>query len=294
MKLSIDQKEISVGGKFFKIAKLRHEWCDFLKDPPAAIEHLRQGRRVADVFTFVCDLCDKRPDYPFRTEITSVSVLPVKTYDEWWTGLDFKVRNKVRKAYKSGVELRMVELNDDFAKGVEAIYNESPLRQGRKFFHYGKKCGAIKEELSSFLDRSTLVGAYYQDELIGFVKLFQGNNVLRTIHIISKMSHREKPVMDALLAKSVELCGERKIEHLHYGSWTEGGVGVFRVKHGFVRVDLPRYFVPMTLRGTLMLKMNLHRPIRDRLPKSWIDPMIGLRTKWNSLRFGRSKSLVQG
>ena len=287
----INNKEISVSGRLFRIAKLRHEWCDFLDEPTDAISEMRRGRPIADVFTFVRDIGDKRPDYSFRKEAATAAVLTITNYEAWWTGLDFKARNKARKAQKSGVELRLAELNDDFAKGVEAIYNETPLRQGRKFYHYGKSFNAIKEELSSFSDRTCLVGAYHQGELVGFVKLFQGNNVLRTVHIIAKLSHRDKAVMDALIAKSVEICDQKKIQHLHYGSWTDGGVGTFRTKHGFAPVDTPRYFVPLTLRGKLMLKLNLHQPIRDRLPKGWIEPMMGLRAKWNSLRFGKTKGL---
>lgn len=294
MNLMVKDKEILVSGKVFRIARLRHEWCDFLDEPSDAIREMRRGRPIADVFTFVRDICDKGPDFPFRKEIISNSVLTITTYDAWWNGLDFKVRNKVRKAQKSGVELRLEKLNEDFAKGVEAIYNEAPLRQGRKFYHYGKGSEAIKEELSSFLDQTCLIGAYYHGELVGFAKLFQGNNVLRTIHIIAKLSHRDKAVMDALIAKSVEICDQRKIQHLHYGSWTDGGVGTFRTKHGFVPVDAPRYFVPLTLRGALMLKMKLHQPIRNRLPKKWLEPMIGLRARWNSLRFRKTSEFERG
>lgn len=275
------------------MAKLRHEWCDFFEDPPASIQKLRQSATI-DVFTFISEIGTESAAYPYQKENTGMAVLTIKNYEHWWTEvLDFKVRNKVRKSAKSGVELRMVSLNDDFVRGVESIYNESPIRQGRKFFHYGKGFDAIKEELSSFSDRTCLVGAYFQGELIGFMKLFEGKDVLRTIHIIAKLSHREKPVMDGLIAKAVELCEQKKIQHLHYGSWTDGGVGVFRVKHGFVQMDVPRYYVPLNWRGGLMLKLNLHRPMRNRLPKSWVEFMLKVRTKWNSFKHVSDKSTGQ-
>ena len=117
---------------------------------------------------------------------------------------------------------------------------------------------------------------------------------MRTIHIIAKISHRDKCVMDALIAKAVELCDQKKVEHLHYGSWSDGGVGDFRAKHGFKRVEVPRYFVPLTMRGELMLKLNLHRPIRNRLPQSWVGPLLDLRTKWNSVWYRPAKQLARG
>jgi len=52
----INNKEISVSGRLFRIAKLRHEWCDFLDEPTDAISEMRRGRPIADVFTFVRDI----------------------------------------------------------------------------------------------------------------------------------------------------------------------------------------------------------------------------------------------
>ena len=290
----IDNKEISISGRIFRTAKLRHEWCDFLEDPKASVQKLKQATRKADVFTFVPEVYGAQMAFPYHKDVASVSILSFKDYKTWWEELDFKVRNKIRKAQKAGVELREVELSDEFAKGVESIYNESPMRQGRKFYHYGKKADAIKEELTSFSAQSILVGAFFNGELIGFMKLFRGENILRTVHIIAKISHRDKPVMDALIAKAVELCEQQGIGHLQYGSWTDGGVGTFRIKHGFKRVDTPRYFVPLTMRGALMLKLSMHRPLRERLPESWVTHLKNLRSKWTSFRCQPGKGAANG
>lgn len=290
----IANKEISVAGRMFRTAKLRHEWCDFFAEPLDAIREMRSGRSVADLLTFVEDICDERKKYPFQMEMAALAVLPVTTYRKWWDEMGFKARNKVRKGQKSGVDFRIVQLDDDFAKGVESIYNETPVKQGRKFYHYGKGAAEIKEELSSFLDRCVIVGAYYENELVGFMKCFVGKNVLRTIHIIAKVSHRDKCVMDALIAKGVEICDQKQLQNFQYGSWTDGGIGDFRTKHGFARVEVPRYFAPLTLRGKFMLKFKLYRPIRQRLPDGWVGPLVGLRAKWNSIRYKPAKELVGG
>ena len=290
----IADKEIAVVGRFFKTARLRHEWCDFLDDVPASIQQMQGSPKIADLFTFAQDICDEPVTYPFYKESTSLAVLRTTTYKRWWDDMGFKARNKVRKGQKSGVELRVVQLDDDFAKGVEDIYNEAAVKQGRRFCHYGKQAPEIKEELSSFLDRCFLVGAYYQNELVGFMKLFHRENVLRTVHIIAKMAHRGKCVMDALIAKAVQLCDQNKVEYLHYGSWCDGGIGEFRMKHGFQRLEIPRYFVPLNMRGKLMLKLKLHRPIRERLPERWVQPLLELRGKLNSIRYRPSKALAHG
>jgi hypothetical protein len=278
----IEDAELIVTGRCFRTARLRHEGCEFLKDPVGTVERLRRGRARADVLTFLHEAYDESAAYPFHQEPAAAAVLTFTRYEEWWEQLHFKVRNKIRKAQKTGVELRVVELDEEFARGVEAIYNELPIRQGRKFYHYGKTAAAIHAELGSFADRSILVGAYHESELIGFMKLHRGASIMRTVHILAKNCHRDKSVMDALIAKAVELCDLHQIHHLQYGSWTDGGVGTFRSKHGFAKVDFPRYFVPLTRRGALMLRLKLHRPMRELLPDPVTSLLIDLRTRWYS------------
>jgi hypothetical protein len=217
-------------------------------------------------------------------------VLTFKNYEDWWTGLHFKARNKARKAQKTGVELRPAVLDDDFVSGVVKIYNETPVRQDRIFTHYGKSPAQVREDLSSFPERTFFVGAYHQGELIGFMKLFEGENILRFVHIIAAVAHRDKCVMDALIAKAVELAGQKQIFHLHYGDWAYRGLGVFRLKYGFDRLDCPRYYVPLNFRGELALNMGLHRPVRDRIPQVWIDRLVRLRGKWYVWRRGGGHS----
>ena len=63
-------------------------------------------------------------------EPDNIAALRVSTFDEWMTKqIDFKVRNKVRKATKNGVVVREVPFDDAYVRGIHAIYNESPIRQ---------------------------------------------------------------------------------------------------------------------------------------------------------------------
>ncbi|HEU6449233.1 MAG TPA: hypothetical protein VFV23_12425 [Verrucomicrobiae bacterium] len=277
--------EISVNKNFCRVAKLRHEWFDYVAEPAELIRQMREAN-VADVFTFVEESHVRRPELPFRREPASISVLTIKSFNDWWNDLHFKARNKARKAQKCGVEIREAGLTDDFVRGVEKIYNECPLRQGRKFTHYGETFDTIKNDLSSFLDRSIFVGAYFNDELIGFMKLFVGNEILRMIHILATFADRDKCVMDALIARAVKLCAERKIHLLHYGDWASRGLGVFREKYNFQRHDCPRYFVPLNWRGQLLLNFGFHRPLRERLPRPLVNQLAQIRNQWNALRYG--------
>ncbi|HEY3760390.1 MAG TPA: hypothetical protein VGN23_01405 [Verrucomicrobiae bacterium] len=287
----ISDTEIAVSGKFFRVARLRHEWFDFLEDPMLFIETLRSGKPVADLFTYLQESHIEQPDYPYYREMMGASVLTIQSFDDWWSNLHFKARNKARKAEKCGVEIRTVTLDDDFVRGVEKIYSESPLRQGRRFTHYGKDFATIKKDLSSFLDESVFVGAYHKGRLIGFMKLFLGNGIIRIIHIIATLEDRDTCAMDALIARAVKICDEKKFAYLHYGDWASRGLGAFRAKYDFQRQECPRYFVPLTALGRFMLGLRLHRPLRERLPQPWADRLVSIRNHWNAVRYGAKGAL---
>ena len=70
-----------------------------------------------------------------------------------------------------GVEVRECAYDDDFVRGMTSIFNETPIRQGRRFWHYGKDFETVKRQFSRNLFREDLIGAYYQGELIGFAML---------------------------------------------------------------------------------------------------------------------------
>lgn len=287
----IGKTEISISGRVLKTARLRHEWFEYLDNPQAFIAEIKEAG-VADILTFLQEAHIERPKFHFQSTPAGASVLTFRSFDDWWKNLNFKARNKARKAQKCGVELRPAKLDDDFVHGVKAIYDESPLRQGRKFTHYGKDFTTIKEDLSSFPECTFFIGAYHENRLIGFMKLFEGNRILRTVHILATLADRDKCVMDALIARAVEIAGQKNIFHLHYGDWAPRGLGAFRVKFGFERHDCPRYFVPLNWRGELALKTGLQRPWRERLPQGWKDRLAGAKSKWNSWRHGNKPAVA--
>lgn len=274
---------MTVSGRGLKIAKLRHEWFEYLDDPEAFIGEINRAR-VADILTFLQETHVERPKLAFRSEPVAASVLRFKSFDDWWKNLNFKARNKARKAQKCGVELRQAKLDDDFVRGVETIYNEAPIRQGRKFAHYGKDFATIKHDLGSFPECTFFVGAYHEGRLIGFMKLFEGDKILRTVHILATFADRDKNVMDALIARAVEMADQKNFFHLHYGDWAESSLGAFREKFGFERHECPRYFVPLNWRGELALKAGLHRPWRDRIPAKLRGRLVAARNRWNVWR----------
>jgi len=284
----IGGNEVLVTGKFLKTASLRSEAHVRLEDPESFVEEVRQSRVRADIFTFAQGVNDRTPRYAFYRESDKIAVLPLTTYDHWFNKqLYFKPRNKLRKALKSGIEVRLEDFNDALLHGIKGIYDETPVRQGKRNYHYKKDFETIKREHGMFLDRSQFIAVHYAGEMIGFAKVTFSQGCGIFMNFLSKVSHRDKATNNALLAKAVEICAERKVNTLVYGVWGSGGTpGLveFKVANGFECVEVPRYFVPLSAFGKLALKAGLHRGVVHRVPKRWIEMAAKVRVRWNAFR----------
>lgn len=263
----IDNKEIAITGRIVKMASLKDEWYDSIEDPEPFIRKVKEGKVRADVFTFLQRLSDIQSRYGYYAEEDPVAAIPVTSYEHWLNHqIDRSARKAVRKAEKSGVVVKVVELDDRFVEGVTRIFNETPIRQGRQYTHYGENADAVMRELSKDRHRTDLIGAYYEGELIGFIQL--GNTGISAIPfgMVSLVAHRDKAPQNAMLAKAIEICAKKSIPYLLYGQWLSDSLGDFKRHNGCVKIDLLRYYVPLSLKGSVALKFQLHHGIARRLP----------------------------
>jgi hypothetical protein len=286
----VDGKELLVTGRFLKTARLRSEFHVPLEDPGSFVQEVKHSPLRTDIMTFVQGINDRIPKYAFHHEAEKIAVLPITTYDDWFKKqLYNKPRNTLRKALKSGIEIRLEEFSEPLVQGIKAIYDETPLRQGKRNRHYRKDLDTIKKEHGTFLDRSQFIAVYYAGEMIGFAKVTFSQGCGIVMNFLSKVSHRDKAANNAMVAKAVEICAGRKLKCLVYGVWGSGGergLVEFKAANGFECVEMPRYFVPLTGLGKLALRAGLHRGLAQRMPKSWIAPAAKVRYRWNMFRFG--------
>ena len=277
---------LSISSGLCRTVRLRSEWYDFVSDPELELKELREQRVRADLFTFLQRIPDLTPRYDYPCELNKAAVLPIESYDAWWKSqINDKTRNMVRKATKKGVVLRIVELDDSLLHGIKAIYDESPLRQGRPFKHFAKDLETLRRDHETFVERSEFIGAFHEDQLVGFVKLVFQGGWASMMQIISAIAHRDKAPTNALIAKAVERCAIKGVPLLQYGSWSRGGIGEFKAHHGFQCFNVPRYYVPLTVRGRACLKLGLHLEISDRLPESLFLKLLVVRSKLYAFRF---------
>src|SRR5262249_43609053 len=144
-----------------QIARLRSEPYVSIGEPERFIERLDAGIS-ADIFTFIQELDDPRPRFGYHWEPANYAVLPISTYEHWWKKqIDSKTRNMVRRAEKNSVVLKVVPFDDSLVDGIRDIYNETPVRQGKAFWHFGKDFKTIKQDHETLLEQSQFIAALH-------------------------------------------------------------------------------------------------------------------------------------
>ncbi len=278
-----------ISGTITKTAALERDkaaWLEDVDDPASVVRALTNARAGIDIFRFWQRIPDTQPKYSYYKEWRHVAAIPVTSYSNWLEKqIGSKARNKIRKTRKFGVTIQEHRLNDDFVRGVVEIFNQSPTRRGKRFWHYGKDFEAVKKEISLDLQDSIFVTAYYRNQLIGFIKLLLADRYAIITLILDKLEHRDKAPMNGMLAKAVEICAARKVPHIVYMMWRRGGHGQFQESNGFAKIAIPEYFVPLTLKGEIALRLGLHKGLKGAVPEKMMIRLLSLRSKWYSMRY---------
>ena len=287
--LPFDDKRIVVLGKWMRLASVHdEEWLEgqMVDDPRPVVELIKKERLKADLFTFTQKIPDVTPRYELPMEWDNAAAIQTHSFKEWWENrLPQVSRKNVRRSQKRGVTVRTVAFNDELVAGIVGIFNETLIKQGIPFAHHGKDFETVKQELSGFLDRSEFIGAYFGAELIGFIKLVYLGRVAAILNIVSMDQHYDKRPANALITKAVEICEQRKMTHLLYGKFVYGNktsspLTEFKHRNGFEQIRFPRYYVPLNLKGRIILMLNLHRGLLGMLPAGVIAFLLKCRARF--------------
>jgi hypothetical protein len=289
-------REIRVEGFLCRVARLDADKYKFLEDPNPILEGLKKSGTRIDLFTFLQELPETSPKFSYPMEWDNLAVLPVSTFDEWWNKqIGFKARNKAKQAQKKGVVVREAAFDEDLVRGIWEIYNETPVRQGRKFPHFGKTLDEVRKMSATFPESSIFIGAYLGEKLIGFIKLTTDDNGTQAgiMHIVSRIDQRDKAPTNALVVQAVRSCADRKISRLVYSNFAYGSkqtstLSDFKERNGFQRIDLPRYYVPLNRVGSIAFRLGLHRKFVDLLPSRMLAKIREIRDSWYNRRFSAS------
>jgi hypothetical protein len=293
MTMVVCDKEIRIHGKLIRIARIDGDKYNSPADLETMLSALRSCGKRIDLFSFLQPIPEIEPKYDYPMEWDNLAVLPVSTFDYWWNHqIRSYPRNRARQAEKKGVELREVPCDEALFMGICGIYNESPVRQGKRFPHYGMTIERAREYASTYPDRSIYVAAFVGDTMIGFIKLVmdETRTTACLVHILSMIQHKDKAPTNALIAHAVRVCAERGIsylvyEHFSYGKKEGDSLSHFKEVNGFQRMNLPRYYIPLTPLGGLAFRLGLHHKIVDRLPESVASRIRDFRKNWHERKF---------
>jgi hypothetical protein len=295
----INGQTIVVRGKLIKIASLHDaDWtATGIVNPADYIRALkdRHAEVHADIFFFSQKEPDNEPHYDYPMEMRSLAVANTVNAEVWWQKVSHGTRCNIKQAKKRGVEVKLEEFNDSLVRGIMSIQNESPVRQGRRFYHYGKTFDDVKRDHGSYIGSCDFICAYQGQELLGFLKLVYLGNVASIMQINSKLVHQQLRPTNALLKKAVEVCASKGIQHLIYGEFNfrnkrESTLRNFKVHNGFEEMLVPTYYVPLTPWGSLCVKMRLYRGVFGLLPTGAINAGLNLRRKWYQFKTNTRKT----
>ena len=285
--MRIQDRDVVVEGRFIKTVRLEHEWYEDLKDPESFVDAVRKSGVKADLVSFWQRFPETTPQFKYFSESEDLAVLPVRSYDDWWNNrIKSRTRGMLRKTEKLGTVVRETQFDDDFIRGMVEIFNETPVRQGMPFWHYGKDFDTVKQQFSKFIFREDIIGAYYQDKLIGFVMMANAGEYTLLGQILSMVEHRDKTPNNALIAKAVEVTARKQIPYLIYNSWKETALTEFKRRNGFEKQSVPRYYVPLTALGSLCIRFGAHRELAHMFPKKLVFKLKEWRAAFYARRHG--------
>lgn len=260
---------------FFRIAKDFKEYEKDVIPTEQMIRELEEER--VDVFNFIerkWSNATLAPDKTWVRTSDNIALLQITDYEEWLRKIGKKTRNMIRKAEKSGIVTAKAEPDGKLAEGIWRIYNETPIRQERGFPYYGASLEVVRDVVLSSRD-CTYIGAWLQDELVGLVQLVHGDDITIISQILSLQKHWDKAINNALVAKTVEICASKNIRWLMYGRMgNHPTLDNFKQNNAFAQYTLTRYYIPLTKKGRIAIRLGLHKEMKDRLPQSLKYPLI--------------------
>ena len=305
--MSLPVTEIAIKGKWFSVPFLDYkgnrivvkgtlirkaqlldeEWLDTELECPevcaAVLRSQRQGGLHADILTFAQKLPPATPKYNFHSEWDSIAAIRTTSFSEWWDALPRQSRQNVKRSEKCDVKVLVEPLDDNLVRGIAGVHNESAIRQGKRYWHYGKTFEQVKRDHSSFRGDCDYICAYAGQELIGYIWLIYRGETASILQFLTKTNHQDKRPANALIAKAVALCAEKKLLYLTYGMFEYGNkkhdsLKRFKERNGFSGVLVPRYYIPLTHWGKFCMKAHLHRGLIGILPHQVIKACLTIRS----------------
>lgn len=257
----------------------------------AFLRALQASPLAPDLLSFHLGGDQPAPHWPHRLQPDNLACIDVRDQQAWWEGLPQQTRKNVRRAERRGLRVHEAPYDESFARGIQRIYDETPVRQGRPFWHHGKDLVTVMRENASYADRAWFLGAWVGDEMVGFLKAVRVGRCARIMQILALVREQDRRPTMALIAHMVEVAHRSGLDTLVYDRMVYGhkagsSMTEFKRRMGFAAVPQRRCTVALSARGRLALALGLHRPPADRLPEPVLSRLLALRRWWLERRQG--------
>jgi hypothetical protein len=291
--LTVRNSRIIIPREWLGIAYVHDEdWCEdeVQLDPDHYVARIRRDSTKANLFTFTQSLPNTKPLPDYYFEWDNVAAIPLSSYDDWWNNrLSRKTRQEVCRAKRFGVETATVPFTDGLIRDIATLFQQIPKKQGRTFSHFRKDESTLRNELSAFIERSEFIGAYVGKTLIGYIKLVLTSNRAGIMNLVTADQYYDLRPGNALLAHAIQSCCARKLQFLVYGKYQYGNkasssMAEFKRRNGFEKVEIPRYYVPLNIKGVIIQRLRLHRRLLGLLPPWVISSFVLVRAAIDRLR----------
>lgn len=285
--LCVANRTIIVTGRWIRMARIHQEdWMEGepVENPEWFVKKIKELALKADIFSFSLRLPETKQRYQFHFEWDNVAAIPISSFDDWWHNrISRRTRQEVKRADRYGVLVKVAPFDEELICDIVRLFDRITIKQGQPFAHHGKDYAKVKKDISPYSDRSKFIGAYYEQELIGYLKIVYMGRIASILNIITDPIHFEKRPGNALLAEAVKACEKKDVLYLLYGKYAYGNkinssLAEFKRRNGFEMIKLPRYYIPLNLKGRIIIALKLHNGILGILPESLISPLLRLRS----------------
>jgi hypothetical protein len=128
--------------------------------------------------------------------------------------------------------------------------------------------------------------------MIGYCKVVWDKETAAIMQVLSMTRHYDTRPNNALIAAAVRECCSRNVhyllyEHYEYGTKSDSSLTRFKRDNGFARMDVPKYFIPLTVKGRLALMFGLHKDLKERLPGWLWTWLVDMRARWYKFTLAR-------
>lgn len=189
----------------------------------------------------------------------------------WRFKFNKKARNLVRKFKRLGGYVQVLDNPLDYVDEIMEINLSKTFRQGRYLPPTYTNRKLVVENLKLSLEEKgeslRIYGAFIGNKLTAYAYIVEHNGYAYVSRFLAHASYFKHAVSNGLISEIIEDLCHRNVKILQYGYWSRHHTGVnhFLRQHGFIGGKVEAYYIPLSCKGSIVLKFL---SMRDKVKES--------------------------